>query len=155
MERSGVRLSRGRILLLILAVYALLASVASLLTVKPALYGLSTVLGTTILGTTVLGTTILGTTILGTTVLGSILLGTTTTTTTSLIEVYAEALAMGQLAISLIAICMLVYLELSDPSYGKTRRLIEELRKSWLPLTVVLVLLFALIVFFRIWAILA
>jgi len=138
---------------LILAVYVLLASVASLLTVKPVFYGLSTVLGTTILGTTVLGTTVLGTTILGTTVLGSILLGTTTTT--SLIEVYAEALAMGQLAISLIAICMLVYLELSDPSYGKTRRLIEELRKSWLPLTVVLVLLFALIVFFRIWAILA
>jgi hypothetical protein len=148
-------LSRGRILLLILAVYALLASVASLLTVKPVFYGLSTVLGTTILGTTVLGTTVLGTTILGTTVLGSILLGTTTTTTTSLIEVYADALAMGQLAISLIAICMLVYLELSDPSYGKTRRLIEELRKSWLPLSAVLVLLFSIIVFFRIWAILA
>ena len=148
-------MSRGRILLLILAVYALLASVASLLTVKPAFYGLSTVLGTTILGTTVLGTTVLGTTILGTTVLGSILLGTTTTTTTSLIQVYAEAFSMGQLAISLVAICMLVYLELSDPSYGKTRRLIEELRKSWLPLSAVLVLLFALIVFFRIWAILA
>jgi len=62
---------------------------------------------------------------------------------------------MGQLAISLIAICMLVYLELSDPSYGKTRRLIEEVRKSWLPLSAVLVMLFALIVFFRIWAILA
>ena len=149
-------MSRGRILLLILAVYALLASVASLLTVKPAFYGLSTVLGTTILGTTVLGTTVLGTTILGTTVLSSILLGTTTTTTTtSLIQVYAEAFSMGQLAISLIAICMLVYLELSDPSYGKTRRLIEEVRKSWLPLSAVLVLLFALIVFFRIWAIIA
>ena len=150
-------MSRGRILLLILAVYALLASMASLLTVKPAFYGLSTVLGTTILGTTVLGTTVLGTTILGTTVLGSILLGTTTTTTTttSLIQIYAEAFSMGQLAISLIAICMLVYLELSDPSYGKTRRLIEELRNSWLPLSAVLVLLFALIVFFRIWAILA
>jgi hypothetical protein len=119
------------------------------LTVKPAFYGLSTVLGTTILGTTVLGTTVLGTTILGTTVLGSTLLGTT-----SLIQVYAEALSMGQLAISLIAICMLIYLELSDPSYGKTRRLIEELRKSWLPLSALLVLLFAFIVFFRIWAIL-
>ena len=143
-------------MLLILAVYALLASAASLLTVKPAFYGLSTVLGTTILGTTVLGTTVLGTTILGTTVLSSILLGTTTTTTTtSLIQVYAEAFSMGQLAISLIAICMLVYLELSDPSYGKTRRLIEEVRKSWLPLSAVLVLLFALIVFFRIWAIIA
>jgi hypothetical protein len=121
----------------------------SFLAVKPGFYGLSTILGTTILGTTVLGTTILGTTVLGTTVLGSTLLGTT-----SLIQVYAEALSMGQLAISLIAICMLIYLELSDPSYGKTRRLIEELRKSWLPLTAVLVLLFSLIVFFRICAIL-
>lgn len=148
MERSGVRLSRGRILLLILAVYSLLASVAGLLAVKPAFYGLSTVLGTTVLGTTVLGTTVMVTT-----VLGSILMGTTTTT--SLIQVYAEAFSMGQLAISLIAICMLVYLELSDPSYGKTHRLIEELRKSWLPLSAVLVLLFALIVFFRVWAILA
>jgi len=147
-KRERAQLSRGRILLLTLAVYVLLAFVASLLTVKPAFYGLSTVLGTTILGTTVLGTTVLGTTILGTTVLGSTLLGTT-----SLIQVYAEALAMGQLAISLIAICMLIYLELSDPSYGKTRRLIEELRKSWLPLSAVLILLFALIVFFRIWAI--
>ncbi len=101
--------------------------------------------------TTVLGTSV---SVLGTTVLGAILLGTTTTTT-SLIEVrITEALSMGQLAISLIAICMLVFLELSDPSYGKTRRLIRELRKSWLPLTAVLVLLFAFIVFFRIWAIL-
>jgi hypothetical protein len=122
--------------------------------VKPAFYGLSTVLGTTILGTTVLGTTVLGTTVLGTTVLGSTLLGTTKTTTTSLIPVLAEALSMGQLAISLIAICMFFYFELSDPSYGSTSRLIQELRKSLLPLSVVLVLLFALIVFFRIWAIL-
>jgi len=121
-------------LLLILVIYVSVAFALSLLAVKPAFYGLSTILGTTILGTTVLGSTLLG--------------------TTSLIQVYAEALSMGQLAISLIAICMLVYLELSDPSYGKTRRLIGELRKSWLPLSVVLVLLFALIVFFRIWAIL-
>jgi hypothetical protein len=142
-------------LLLILAIYVSVASALSLLVVKPAFYGLSTVLGTTILGTTVLGTTVLGMTILGTTVLGSTLLGTTTTTTTSLIQVYAEALSMGQLAISLIGIGMLVYLELSDPSFGRTRRLIQEVRKSWLPLSVVLVLLFALIVFFRIWAILA
>lgn len=150
MERNGVQMSRGRILLLMLILYVSVAFAMSFLAVKPAFYGLSTVLGTTILGTTVLGTTVLGTTVLGTTVLGSTLLGTT-----SLIQVYAEALSMGQLAISLIAIGMLVYLELSDPSYGKTRRLINELRQSWLPLSVVLILLFALIVFFRIWNILA
>ena len=145
---------------MIFAVYALLAVVTSVLAVKPAFYGLSTVLGTTILGTTVLGTTVLGTTVLGTTVLGTTMLGTTVlgTTllgTTSLIQVYAEALSMGQLTISLIAIGMLVYLELSDPSYGKTRRLIAELRKSWVPLSAMLVLLFALIVFFRVLDILA
>ena len=74
----------------------------------------------------------------------SVVLGTTVT---------VENFSTGQLAISLIAICMLVYLELSDPSYGKTRRLIEELRNSWLPLTVLLVMLFALVVFFKVWAI--
>ena len=77
----------------------------------------------------------------------STVLGITTTT--------AEALSMGQLAISLLAICMLLYLELSDPSYGKSHRLVTELRKSWLPLSTLLTLLFALIVFFRIWTILA
>jgi len=144
LERDGVRLSRGRILLLTLAIYVSLAFVLSLLAIKPAFYGLSTILGTTILGTTVMGTTILGTTVLGSTLLG----------TTSLVQVYSEALLMGQLALSLIAIWMLVYLELSDPAYGKTRRLIEEIRKSWLPLSVMLILLFVLIVFFRISAIL-
>jgi len=142
-------LSREKTLLLVFAVYVSLAFLLSLLVVEPSFYGLSTILGTTILGTTVLGTTVLGTTILGTTVLGSTLLGTT-----SLIEVYAEALSLGQLAISLVAIFMLIYLELSDPSYGRVHRLVEELRKSWLPLSVVLILLFSLVVFFRIWAIL-
>jgi len=131
-------LSRTRTLLLVLAIYVTLASLSSLLVVRPAFYGLSTILGTTVLETTVLGTTLLGSTLLG---------------TTSLIQVYADALVAGQLAISLIAIGMLVFLELSDPSYGKTRKVIEELRKSWLPLSVLLVLLFALIVAFRIWAI--
>ncbi|MEM3437493.1 MAG: hypothetical protein QXP55_03015 [Nitrososphaerales archaeon] len=127
-------------LLLLLFTYVSLALFTSLLTVNPTLYGLSTILGTTILGTTVLGTTVLGTTVMG---------------TTSLVSVYGEALLSGQLAISLIAIGMLTYLELSDPSYGKTKRIIEELRKSWLPLSALLVILFMLIVAFRIWAILA
>jgi hypothetical protein len=137
-------------LLLLLAVYVTLASLCSLLVVKPVFYGLSTILGTTVLGSTVLGSTVLGTTVLGSTVLGSTMLGTT-----SLIQVYAEALVTGQLAISLIAIGMLVYLELSDPSYGKTPRAIGELRKSWLPMSALLVLLFAFIVAFKIWAILS
>jgi len=142
-----MRRSRG--LPLILLSYVGLAGLLSLLDIKPALYGLSTVLGTTILGTTVLGTTVLGTTVLGTTVLGTTMLGTT-----SLLEVYASALLTGQLAISLIAIGLLSYLELSDPAYGGTKRVLEELRRSWLPLTALLVILFMLIVAFRVWDIL-
>ena len=144
-------MTRKRILFFVFLSYVALASLLSVLDVTPVFYGLSTVLGTTVLGTTVLGTTVLGTTILGTTVLGTTLLGTTTT---SLVEVYGEALAMGQLAISLIAICMLIYLELSDPSYGKSHRLVSELRKSWLPFTTMLVLVFAVIVVFKVWNVL-
>ncbi|MCP8306165.1 MAG: hypothetical protein H3Z49_03550 [archaeon] len=138
-------MSRKRSLLLLLSIYLGLALFISSLAVEPTFYGLSTVLGTTILGTTVLGTTVLGTTVLGTTVMG----------TTSLVGVYGDALLSGQLAISLIAIGTLIFLELSDPSYGKTRRLIGELRKSWIPLSALLVVLFMLIVAFRVWAIIA
>ncbi len=133
-------MSRNRILVSVFCIYVSLALLLSLLVVKPRFYGLSTILGTTVLGTTVLGTTVLGTTLLG---------------TTSLVQVYSEALLMGQFAISLLAIGMLLYLELSDPSMGKSPRLVEEVRKSWLPLTIVLVLIFAVIVFFRVWNILA
>ena len=182
-----VRLSRRRVLLSILALYSLLALFLSLLAVKPAFYGLSTVLGTMLLGTTVLGTTMM----LGTTVLSSALFGTTTTVT----EAYAGALTMGQMAMSLVAIGLLIFLELSDPSLGRTRRLaahvieyrrlppdpavvrrsvklggrlsatrttvetgltmraMKELRSSWLPVTALLVLLFAIIVAFKIWTI--
>jgi hypothetical protein len=144
-------MSRNRILFFVFFTYVSLTLLLSFLAIKPAFYGLSTVLGTTVMLTSVLGTTIL----LGTTALGAIMLGTTTTTTTSLIEVYTDVLPMGQLALSLLAICMLLYLELSDPSYGKSHRVVAELRKSWLPLTTLLVLVFAVIVFFKVWNILA
>jgi len=141
-----VRLSRRRVLLSILALYSLLALFLSLLAVKPAFYGLSTVLGTMLLGTTV--TTMM----LGTTVLSSALFGTTTT----VIEAYADALTMGQMAMSLVAIGLLVFLELATRTTvetGLTMRAMKELRSSWLPVTALLVLLFAIIVAFKIWAI--
>ncbi|MCP8322214.1 MAG: hypothetical protein H3Z52_14950 [archaeon] len=139
------KLSHSKSLLLLISTYVSLALFTSLLAVNPCFYGLSTILGTTVLGTTVLGSTVLGTTVLGTTVMG----------TTSLVAVCGEAFLSGQLAISLISIGMLTYLELSDPSYGKTKRLIGELRRSWLPLSALLVILFMLIVAFRIWVIIA
>ena len=126
-------------LFLVFSIFDSLALLLSTMSVTPAFYGLSTVLGTTVLGTTVLGTTVLGTTVLG---------------TTSMLTVYAEALSMGQLAISLVAIGMMVFLELSDPSFGEANSLVKQLRKSWLPLTALLVLVFAIIAFFRVWNIL-
>ena len=133
-------MDRNKSLLLLLSAYVFLALITCFLAVDPTLYGLSTILGTTILGTTVLGTTVLGTTVLG---------------TTSLVGIYGDALLSGQIVISLAAIGTLVFLELSAPSYGKTRKLIGELRSSWLPISAFLVVLFILIVGFRIWAIIA
>ncbi len=132
-------LRRRGVLLLILALYALLTLLCSTLAVTPALYGLSTVLGTTVLGTTVLGTTVLGSTLLG---------------TTSLVKAYTEAMALGQFAIGLTAIGLLIFLELSDPSFGEPGKLVRDLRRSWLPVVAVLMLLFAIIVVFRIAAVL-
>ena len=142
------RLTSSKVLWLILVSYGGLVGLLSLLDVKPALYGLSTILGTTILGSTLLGTTVMGTTVLGTTILGSTMLGTT-----SPVDVYTSALAAGQVLISLVAIGMLCYLELSDPSYGRTRTIVEDLRRSCVPLVAFLVVLFMLVVAFRVWEI--
>ena len=139
------KLKPTRFLWLLPLSYLGLAGILGFLAVKPALYGLSTILGTTILGTTVLGTTVLGTTVLGSTMLG----------TSGLADVYTGALTALQPMISLVLIGMLCYLELSDPSYGRTKNIVEELRRSWLPVTAFLTVIFTLIVAFRIWAIIA
>jgi hypothetical protein len=120
----------------VLASYLALSAFLSLFHI-PAIYGLSTMLGTTVMGST--------------TVLGSTMLGTTT----SMAEVYSTVLPAGQLAISLLAIGILIFLELSDPAYSKTNRLVRELRRSWLPLAATLIILFSLTVAFKVLAILA
>jgi len=128
-------------LIALLGVYLALILVIGFIGVSPALSGLSTILGTVILGTTVLGTTVLSS------VLGSSLLGTT------MIAIYGEALATAQLYVSLICIGLLVYLELTDPTYGGVKKFLLEVRESWTSIAALLVLLFLIFVAFKVWLI--
>lgn len=59
-------------------------------------------------------------------------------------------IAPFQLYISLILIGLLVFSELTDPSYGGIRRFFLELRTSFLPYVVLLVVIFSLIVAFKV-----
>lgn len=131
-------------LVILLCVYLSLVFVTGFLGASPALSGLSTTMGTIVLGTTVLGTTILSS------VLGSSLLGTTT-----MIAIYGEAIATAQLYISLICIGLLVYLELTDPTYGGVKKLFIEVRKSWTSIAILLVVLFLIFVSFKVWLIIS
>jgi len=88
------------------------------------LAGLSTVLGTTVLGTTVLGVQ------------------------------FISALTSIQLYLSLACIGLLVFLELSDPTYGATANVAVAIRENWLPIAAFFVALFFLIVGFKIASIL-
>ncbi|MFQ6077125.1 MAG: hypothetical protein ACE5Z5_13510 [Candidatus Bathyarchaeia archaeon] len=93
-------------------------------------------------------------TVLSSSVLSSSILGTTTTTTTVL-AAYAGTLPSIQVYISLLAIGLLIYLELTDPTYGEVRRGLTEVRKSWLSMAMLLVLLFMIIVASRVWLIIS
>lgn len=138
-----------RRLALLLVVFALLTAVSSL-TVTAPLMGLSTVLGVSVLGSSVLGSSVLGSSVLGSSVLGSSVLASTT-----IVEAYGAAIAVSQIWLSLSAIALLIYLELSDPAYGGLKSLLVELRKSWLPVSALLVVLFFIIVGLKVWSILA
>jgi len=116
---------KHRKLLALCMIFAAGYVVTRILSAPESLFGLSTVLGTTVLGTTVLGTTVMGVTV-------------------------GQALASSQLYLSLACIGLLVFLELSDPSYGEIGRILTQIRSNWLPYTVFLVLLFFLIVAFKI-----
>jgi len=129
-------------LIALLGAYFAFILVSILLDGSPTLSGLSTTLGTIVLGTTVLGTTVLSS------VLGSSLLGTT-----NMIAVYTEALATAQLYVSLICIGLLVYLELTDPTYGGIKKLLLEIRESWTSIATLLVVLFLVLVAFKVWLI--
>jgi len=81
------------------------------------------------------------------TVLGTTVLGNSASILTSL--------ASLQLYCSLAMISLLVFLELTDPAYCGVQRFLVELRTSWLPYVVLLLIIFSLIVAFKVAAILS
>jgi hypothetical protein len=106
--------------------------------------GLSTILGVSVLGSSVLGSSVLGSSVLGSSVLAS----------TTIVEAYSSAIPSIQPWLSLSLIILLVYMELTDPSSGGLRGYILELRRGWMPVSGLLLLLFLIIVALRVWSIL-
>ncbi|MEM3694096.1 MAG: hypothetical protein QXI39_08790 [Candidatus Bathyarchaeia archaeon] len=94
-------------------------------------------------------------TILGVSVLGSSVLASSVLASTTILEAYSSAIGIIQPWLSLALILTLVYMELTDPSYGSLRGFLRELRKSWTPLSALLILLFFIIVAIKVWGILA
>ena len=76
------------------------------------------------------------------TVLGTTVLGSSASVFTSL--------ASLQLYASLALIGLVVFSELTDPTYGGVRRFIVELRTSWLPYIVLLLTIFSIIFAFKV-----
>jgi len=124
-----------RSLKVLLALFVFL-SAASSLTIAAPPFGLSTTLAVSVLGSSVLGSSVLGSSMLGTTVL---------------VEAYAGAVVASQLWLSLVVIGLLFYVELSDPAYGKLRKSLVEFRKSWLPISALLSILFFIIVALKVY----
>ena len=125
-------------LAVLVGVFAL-SLLASFFTTAVPPMGLSTTLGISVLGSSVLGSSVLGSTVMGSMIMQS----------------YATAIPTAQVGLSFVLIGMLVYSELTDPAYGRLRRMLSELRKSWLPFSGLLLVLFFIIVAWRVWAVLA
>ncbi|MGD0329240.1 MAG: hypothetical protein ABSB40_02195 [Nitrososphaeria archaeon] len=115
---------------IIIGLYILLLAVIGLLRVNSNLYGLSTVLSTNFLGTMVFNTTTLD---------GS-----------QLTAIFGNTFFQGSLVITILALATVIYVELADPSYGTSRKIIEEFRKSWMTPASMLVILFSFRVLFEI-----
>jgi hypothetical protein len=60
------------------------------------------------------------------------------------------ALDSLQLYASVSLIGLLVFLELTDPAYGGTKSFLLKLRTNWLPHTIFLLVIFSLIVVFKV-----
>ena len=122
-----------------IGVFFVVLVVVSSLTVAAPPFGLSTTLSVSVLGSSVMGSSVLGSSMVSTTVL---------------VEAYSSAIVASQLWLSLVVIGLLFYVEISDPTYGKLRKSIVEFRKSWLPISALLSILFFVIVALKIYSIL-
>lgn len=76
----------------------------------------------------------------------STVLGTTVLASVSMLHTFASL----QLYVSLALIGLLVFSELTDPTYGGIQKSLSELRTNWLPHIAFLLILFALIVAFKV-----
>jgi len=127
-----------RSMMTLLIVFIFLALI-SYITTPPPLFGLSTILGISVLGSSVLGSSVLGSSVLGSSVLAN-----------TIVASYINAVIMSQVWLSLVLIGLLMYVELTDPMYGNLKSLLSELRKSWLPILTILMILFFIIVALRV-----
>ena len=121
--------------LTILVILFFSLTLVSCLTVTSPLFGLSTVLGSSVLGSSVLGSSVMS--------------------TTTIIEAYNVAIATSQIHLSLVVIGLLMYLEMSNPDYTRTKGFISDLRKSWVSVSALLVILFFIIVALKVWGLIA
>ena len=127
----------------------LLATVAGglsvgLLPVTIAPLGLSSILGLGMMSSVLLGSSVLGISVLSSTVLSS------GGVASAIASSYSGALGLGQMLVSVSAVGVLVFMELSDPAYGKVRPVVGEIRSSWKAIAVIMVVLFAAIVAVRV-----
>ncbi|MCS7120862.1 MAG: hypothetical protein NZ952_06655 [Candidatus Bathyarchaeota archaeon] len=121
-----------------------------------ATFGVLSILGCSIGAAPVLGlVSVMGVSVLGSSVLGSSVLGSSVLASTTIVEAYSGAVQLMQPLISIILILLLVYVELTDPSYGSIKSVFVEIRKSWASVSAILLVLFLIIVGLKVWSILA
>jgi hypothetical protein len=120
------------ILLPILIASLALTALLAIFNITPALTGLSGVSGTAMFGS---GS--------GASVIGS---GLSTVAGAG----YNQVIAFGQLAIGVSAVGLLFFYEVSDPRYGRTNRIVADLRESWIPLTALFLTILSITVVLKI-----
>ena len=93
--------------------------------------GLSSVLGTIVITSTVLGTSVLGTPVIASSAL------TTAGLAAAIAGAYTLAIQTSGVFIGGLAVCLILFSEATNPSYGELSDFLRELRPSWLPATAI------------------
>jgi len=127
--RRGV--TRGRKMIALLMAYGALVVLVSSLDVVPFTYGLSTVMGTSLRASSMPSSSVMVSSLFG---------------GVSVSSIFSNALLEAQAAVTVLAISLLAFAEMSSPAFGKTGRLLTELRRGWMPITAFVMLLFAVTV---------
>jgi hypothetical protein len=125
---------RERKLLALLLACFCIALALLLLGVKPFKYGLSTVMGTSLL-TVSSGESI---------VVFSLFRGL------DINAALSDALTDAQIMVTLLGISLLAYAEVANPTYGGNAEFLRELRRNWMPILAIVLLLFTVTVASRV-----